>query len=1234
MTSYVPYHHNASSRQPGSRGWLSVVLFAIGLLPTVFAAPGQTSSHEVVVYGGTAGGVTAAVAAARQGARVVLIEPGSHLGGMTSGGLGATDIGKAESIGGLAREFYQRVKQYYANPAVWKWERPEEYRSHRHDPKSDVLFHFEPHVAERILQDMLREAGVEVVLREQLDLSAGVRKEGAEIREIVMESRRRFGGQVFIDATYEGDLMAKAGVKYRVGREANAEYGETCNGNQPWLMRRGKEPQKADLRRAVDPYVRPGDPASGLLFGVHDTAAGEEGAGDHRVQAYCYRLCLTNVPENRIPFPKPDGYDPARYELLLRHLTSRRKLPEYAGGLAAVEHPVLGNNLTTQPPTVIMPNRKSDSNNKGGVSFDYLGGNFDYPDGDYATRKRIIRDHINWQQGLIWFVANDPRVPAEYREPLQQWGLARDEFADTGHWPHQLYVREARRMVGDYVMREQNCLRQELASDSVGLGSYALDSHSTRRFIDENGHVRNEGKLVATPVRAPYPIAYGALTPRKEQCANLLVPVCLSATHIAYGSIRMEPVYMILGHSAGAAAVQSIREGRAVQDVDRARLRATLLAGKQVLEFDPAPARATVPAKARAASASTPNVILCMTDDQGWGDVGYNGNPVLRTPNLDAMAASGVRFDRFYAAHFVCSPTRASVLTGRHPARYRCYSWGHDLPLGETTVAELARQAGYATGHFGKWHLGGIPNTDGGSGRGLPESFDPAPRDPSHQGFDEWISAGNWFDVDPPAGVFFHNGKEVGARQGDTSDLVMDDALRFIRQQAVAGRPFLCVIWFPSPHSPFRGTAADKAPYVAHPDKADFYAEMAGVDRAMGRLRRELGEIGVRDNTLLWFNSDNGADGGSVGPLTGHKGTLWEGGLRVPGIIEWPARVKQPRRTEFPACTVDILPTVCEALGLPLPDDHILDGRSLLPVLDGAAAPRAQPLGFASNDVLTGGFIGTALVDNDWKLLRLTRPLARERGSRDGTLRPGEYLFDLRADPGERKDLAGERPEVLARLRGELDAFEASVRLSAAAYPLAVAEPILRPVMLQSEKDIAQPVVDRLVFPAPGWISLGQGTHEHADGGLRLRPGAAGYVGIGRTLTHGSVFIEFRFKLDSSSLATADLGGTDSPVCRAVFHPQGVRLTTPSGQVLAEVPLPLATGEWHSVLAEVNARDVVVQVDKREHLIQARVPVTAGTGFGLGAEHGTVWLKDVRVTVGRVAADWRPGAISPGPDRS
>jgi hypothetical protein len=545
--------------------------------PVAAAAP----VYDVVVYGGTSAGVAAAVQAARMQASVVLIEPGRRLGGLSSGGLGATDFGHPESIGGISREFYRRVKAHYGDAKVWRHERPESYRSHGHDPESDVMFYFEPHVAEKLFVDMVREAGVEVVYGERLDLEAGVVKAGTAIHQIVMESGRRFAGRTFIDATYEGDLMAKAGVSYTVGREANATYGETKNGNQWRHMRERPRPVGHDFFRAVDPYVRPGDPRSGTIVGVPAQGEGDEGTADHYVQAYCYRLCLTNVPENRVSFPKPADYDPARYELLLRYLTSTKMLPEWPEA-GPVEHPVLGNNLMGRPPLVMMPNRKTDSNSKGAVSFNLVGGNYDYPDGDYATRERIIREHISWQQGLIWFVAHDPRVPAAYREPMKDWGLARDEFADTGHWPHQLYVREARRMVGEFVMRQPVCEGTEQVADPVGLGSYTMDSHNVRRYIDEHGFVRNEGTL-GMPVRTPYGISYRALIPRKSECTNLLVPVCISASHVVYGSMRMEPVFMVLGQSAATAAVQAARTGLHVQDIDRSVFRARLLADGQVL---------------------------------------------------------------------------------------------------------------------------------------------------------------------------------------------------------------------------------------------------------------------------------------------------------------------------------------------------------------------------------------------------------------------------------------------------------------------------------------------------------------------------------------------------------------------------------------------------------------------------------------------------------------------------
>ena len=538
---------------------LRTLAAALALLFAVPAAAAE-KSVDVVVYGGTSGGIAAALQAARMGCSVVLIEPGRHLGGLTSGGLGCTDIGNKQAIGGVAREFYQRIYRHYAQSNAWTRETFAEYRQRaKHSVDADTMWRFEPHVAEAVFRQMLAEAKVPLVLGQRLDWKNGVCREGTRIAALRMESGRTFPGRMFIDATYEGDLMAKAGVSYAVGREGNAKYGETLGGV------RTKYAKSHQFEKPVDPYVMPGDPASGLLPGIHAGGPGAEGAADCRVQAYNFRLCLTDVPENQVPFSKPAHYDPLRYELLLRYIE--------AGWTN-----VLGNNAP-------MPNRKSDMNNHGAFSSDDIGMNYDYPDADYAKREKIVAEHRDYQLGLLWALANDPRVPAELRERVGQWGLAKDEFADSRHWPHQLYVREARRMVGPYVMTEQNCRGRRVADDPVGLAAYNMDSHNVQRYVDAAGHARNEGDIEIGV--KPYPVSYRAIVPKASQCTNLLVPVCLSASHIAYGSIRMEPVFMVLGQSAATAAALTIEQGSTVQAVDYGRLHDRLIKDKQILNWRP-----------------------------------------------------------------------------------------------------------------------------------------------------------------------------------------------------------------------------------------------------------------------------------------------------------------------------------------------------------------------------------------------------------------------------------------------------------------------------------------------------------------------------------------------------------------------------------------------------------------------------------------------------------------------
>jgi hypothetical protein len=521
--------------------------------------------HDLVVYGGTAGGVMAAVQGARMGLSVVLIEPTHRIGGLTSGGLGQTDIGNKRAIGGLARDFYRAVRRHYEDPAAWIWQAREEYRDGgqtRTDPHEDAMWTFEPGVALKILNDFVREAGFPVIHGERLDLEHGVVKRRNRIERIRMESGREFRGRMFIDATYEGDLMALAGVSYTVGREPNVRYGETLNGVQTANARFHQ------LLPGIDPYVVPGDPSSGLLPGIDPDGPGEEGAGDHRVQAYCFRMCLTDHPENRIPFHRPDGYDELDYELLLRNFEAGER------GMPWINSS--------------MPNRKTDTNNRTGFSTDFIGQNYLYPEADYATRADIVRRHLLYQQGLMWTLANHPRVPEAIRREVARWGMTRDEFIEGNGWQDQLYIREARRMIGPIVMTQHHCQGREIVTDPVALGAYGMDSHHVQRHIDASGHVQNEGDVQVGGF-LPYPIAYRAITPVESECANLLVPVCLSASHIAFGSIRMEPVFMVLGQSAATAAAHALQERVSVQRVDFPRLEARLRADGQVLEWTPAP---------------------------------------------------------------------------------------------------------------------------------------------------------------------------------------------------------------------------------------------------------------------------------------------------------------------------------------------------------------------------------------------------------------------------------------------------------------------------------------------------------------------------------------------------------------------------------------------------------------------------------------------------------------------
>jgi hypothetical protein len=508
------------------------------------ATPPQTIRVDVCVYGGTPAGVGAAVQAQRMGKTSALAVFRRHVGGLTSAGLTAVDTGKAASIGGMAMDFLKRA----AGDKVAKM-----------DGSPDLSFR--PSEAERTFRALLDEAKVPVYFEHRL---ASVKKDGNRITALVFENGNTIEAKMFIDATYEGDLFARAGVNYFVGREDNSTYGETVNGFQI--------AKTHQFRFPTDPYRIPGDPNSGLLPGITAGPVPAPGTGDKLVQAYNFRMWAAPI-KNATQWPKPAGYQREDFALLERYLTSAPA--DFVWDWTYKHGPVKLN--------------RGDCNNAGPISTDFVGGSNVWPDADYATRERIFQQHVNYQQGMMWYLANDDAVPEKVRAGANKFGLPKDEFTETNGWPHELYVREARRMISDVVMTEHHCTGKTVAEDSIGLASYTMDSHHTSRVIID-GQVRAEG-CVEKKTPQPYPVSYRAIVPREKECANLLVPVCLSSSHIAYGSIRMEPVFMLLGQSAATAASLSIDASVSVQKLDYPTLRKRLLADRQELEWKPAEAK-------------------------------------------------------------------------------------------------------------------------------------------------------------------------------------------------------------------------------------------------------------------------------------------------------------------------------------------------------------------------------------------------------------------------------------------------------------------------------------------------------------------------------------------------------------------------------------------------------------------------------------------------------------------
>lgn len=565
-----------------NRTLLTALALVAGLSALRSAA--EIVETDVCVFGANSGGVTAAVQAARLGKSVVLISTNTHVGGMTSGGLGNTDTGNNAAIGGLALEFYERIGARYG--------------------VTGAKYTFEPHIAEEEFHAMLDAAGVPLRTNQRL---AALAKDGQSITQITMEDGTIYRAGMFIDATYEGDLMAAAGVTWTLGRESSAAYGESFNGN-------GTGTNGLNFTVNVDPYLTPGDPASGLLPFIQAGDAGATGAADSKVQAYNYRLCLTSAPSNRRPITAPPGYSEARYELLGRLIDAR---------IAAGQTITIYDFMTFGA----MPNQKFDNNNNGAFSTDYIGGANSYPTAGYAEREQIAQEHLEYIQGFLYYLGHSARVPASVRSVMAGFGTCLDEFTDTGGWPHQIYVREARRMISDYVMLQQNCVGWRMPDDSIGLAAYTMDSHSVQRIV-KSGLAWNEGVFQHT-VHEPYRISYRSIVPRVGECENLLVPFALSASHVAFGSIRMEPVFMVLGQSAATAAAFALDAGAAVRQVDYAKLALQLAADGQVLTWGSAqPLGIVVDNSDQAAVTATGDWII------GSATEGYAGTNYLRDGNV------------------------------------------------------------------------------------------------------------------------------------------------------------------------------------------------------------------------------------------------------------------------------------------------------------------------------------------------------------------------------------------------------------------------------------------------------------------------------------------------------------------------------------------------------------------------------------------------------------------------
>ncbi|TWT97414.1 FAD-dependent oxidoreductase [Neorhodopirellula pilleata] len=1022
--------------------------------PAAEAPVYEAPIFDVVVYGDSCGAVTAAISAKRQGRSVILVNPTHFLGGMSASGLGATDfLGRRDTFGGIASEFYDEIAKHYGEKFV---------RS------------FEPHVGQAVFKKLIDEADVPVVFNAKLNRESGVEMNGRRIVSITTLDGQTYRGKMFIDATYVGDLMAAAGVTYTVGREPEEQYGESLAG-----VRRGDTHPRVHYRQGdkdhfivdVDPYIVPGKPDSGLLPHVHKIDGLINGQGDRKIQAYNYRLCLTSDPELRIPIDKPSGYRAIDHELLLRNFEAGdSRLPALIDSLAGSAS-------------------KVDWNNMHAVGSDYDGANWDYPEASYEKRREIEAAHELYIRGFLWTLANSPRVPAKIRTKVAQYGLPNDEFTDNGGWPYMIYIREARRMIADYVMTQADCEGKREAQDPVGLGSFGMDSHVVQFFVNEKGFVRHDGVIWHVPPK-PYGISYRSIVPRNGECENVFAPICLSTSHVAHGSIRMEPVFMTLSESAAIAASLAIKADVSVQNVQYADLRQQLDANKIIVQWNQKTKAAKAPPKkdsaktdgntlddpdterigewkestfgagfigdsylhdddhgkgekkvrfkwgdlksglydvhlaytshtnratnvtiaihhangesevvvnqqkkpadsgwhslgrfsfsrqkpaiveisnagtdgyviadavrfvpvmesdlshdAPANTKTKPNILIILADDLGIECLSAYGGKHA-TPNIDAIAAQGMRFTHCFSNPF-CSPSRASLLTGRYPFKNGLTDVLHSrrqeniyLSPDQPSFARQLKTQGYATAIAGKWHMSLLHrhNTINAFG------FD------QYQVWQIFDSAGEktrrfWKPH------INRNGRLITEQVLDRygPDVDVEFLTEFMQASVKQKQPFLAYFATPLPHFPWEPTPDSidlsyRKPHSEHKGDPKYFPDMVQyLDKCIGQLLQTLDDQGIAENTVVFFLADNGTDRdlsntwGDGKAIQGGKGTMTDRGTHVPLLVRWPKQISAGSTCSDLIDFSDLLPTLCDLSGAPLPTDKI-HGRSFVPQLLG-----------------------------------------------------------------------------------------------------------------------------------------------------------------------------------------------------------------------------------------------------------------------------------------------------------